>query len=326
MREGRRKHGEFGIRDLSWACCESGNKTQPGQFQLWLWCRASLVPVEKGRKSNGLHFHPGIYSSRTPQAFCPKTGIKSAIFLLLSQRGGATLWKQTPSWEDPMFWGRWGHFLSQGHPVLPWSCSQAQGSWQALPNRARTDWTVQELFGKHCWSHVSLPSRRGLSLGRTSVATSTLLWKGTIWSSRKHGTLQLPLPACLWRVCLGLPGDMLAHQESLGMWGLVQWEWSVLDTPWAVPAGSLSAQRVISWSPALRATLNSQCRHLTPGVIQSHLFTSSSFFSWTRKHFTSLSTWVIPPSFPPPSYAKLHTTSEKEKLIYHNQAECGCIA
>lgn len=264
---------------------------------LWVWkkdfsWRSSAVAlvqrVEKGQKDQWPVLPPWhLLFKNSPQAFSPMRGVRSAISLPL----GRDRREEQPCEDRPhkerisCFGGCEGHFPSQEHPVLPWSCSQAEGSQPGLPNGARTDWTEQELSGKPCRSHVQLPSRGGLSLGRTSVATSTLFWKGTIWSSRKHGTLQLLPTACLWRVCLGLPGNVPALQESLGLRGLVQWEWSTLDTPWVILAGSLSAQRVISWSWALRATLNSQCRCLTSSVIQSHLFASSSFCLLDKKAF-----------------------------------------
>lgn len=241
-----------------------------------------LLSVEKGRKSSGQYFHPGIYSSRTPQVFCPKTGIKPTISLL-PQKGGATLWKQTPSWEDPLFWGLWGHFLSQGHRGLPWSCSQVEGSQDVLPNGARTDWIVQDLFGKHCRSHMPLPSRRRLSLGRTSVAASTLLWKGTIWSRRNmaHSSSRC-LPAC------GEFGPAWWHAGPPGVPGHVKSCAVGVECTWHTLGHFCSLIICIEGDflvLALRATLNSQCRHLTPSIIQSHLYTSSSFCFLGKKAF-----------------------------------------
>ena len=89
MREESRKCSEFGIPDLSSARSESENDL-----------RLEISSCDSGadgpschqwrnnRKSNGWYFHSCICSSKKkPQPFCPKTTIKSAISLLLLQKG-----------------------------------------------------------------------------------------------------------------------------------------------------------------------------------------------------------------------------------------------
>lgn len=96
MREESRKCSEFGISDLSSACSESANDPRPEIFS----CDSGTdgPPCRqwrKDRKSNGWYFHPCVYSSK-PQPFCSKTTIKSAISLLLLQKGRSDLVETDP--------------------------------------------------------------------------------------------------------------------------------------------------------------------------------------------------------------------------------------
>lgn len=162
--------------------------TQPqaGGLQLWFWHRWSLLLlVEKGRKSNGSR---GIATPPfTPQInnnFLPQDNNKICILLRpLQKRSDSSL---------------------EGEDLTPRElpdCLLPQGTWTSLillPGRglAATPADLSEdspagmwALGKRCLPFVQLPSRIGLSLSRISVATSTLSWKGTIWSSRKRGAL-----------------------------------------------------------------------------------------------------------------------------------------
>lgn len=186
MKEDRRNHSEFGTCDLSWACCQMETR-QTGELQLWLWCRVSLAVSGEGTEravpsTSTLAF--------TPLAFSPTTGIKSAISLLLPQRGGAALWSRPLNERIPRFEGCEATFSPRSCAAL--TLLPGTGSQQVLPDRARTGWRVQKLFGKHCWSRVQLPSRRGLSLsGYISIT-----WKGHHLEQQE--TWHTPAPAdCL---------------------------------------------------------------------------------------------------------------------------------
>lgn len=173
-----------------------------------------------------------------------------------------------------------GRSLSPKHPVLTWPCSQGEDWQRSLLSGARAGCPAR----KHFWKALLILCTAAQQEWAVSAGPLRLhLHYSKRAPSGAAG--HMAYPTSRGGFVLDLAGTALTLQVSLGAGGLMQRERSLLGTPQAILAGSLSAQRVISWSWALRATLNSQCRHLTSSVIQFHLFTSSSFPLVDKKTF-----------------------------------------